>query len=228
MRTLALCLLLSTALLCVLPGTLRAGGDDDDRASRLERRIEMLIDLVAGLRAEVKALRERVAKLEAEPKVEFVPATLIEPATPIEPDPTVTWADVSGVYALDTEASIEAILESQLEDVEDEEVAAMIRQGIVDEIENVEIALRIEKNGTFFVRLNSAAEEDESTARGTWTRDESGKVGARQRLLFVTTHEDGEKEEDPTELVGTWEGGRLTLEEGDGASGGYVMIFDRK
>ena len=64
-RTLALCLLLVPALLLALPAPLHAG-DDEDSTARLERRVEMLLDLVADLHAEVLALRERVAKLEAE------------------------------------------------------------------------------------------------------------------------------------------------------------------
>lgn len=239
MRTLALCLLLVPALLCLLPATAHAGDDDGDTA-RLERRVEMLLDLVADLHAEVLALRERVAQLEAEIRepadvivegaAEAVPATPKAesiPATPIVPMPIVVWADVSGVYGLDKEASIEAILKNQLEGVEDEEMAEMIRQGIADEFEQVLLTLRVEKNGTFFVRVEDTGEEkDGSTARGTWKRDES-HVGLRQRLLFTTTHEDGVEDESPTELVGTWEDGRLTLEEdGEGASG-FVMIFAR-
>ena len=230
MRTLALCLLLVPALLGARPGLLHAG-DDDGETARLERRVEMLLDLVAELHAEVEALRERVAKLEAErtepkqaaavPKVESIPAI------PIVPVPIVVWPEVSGVYALDKDASVEAILKLQLEDVEDEEMAEMIRQGIAGEFESVSITLRIEGNGTFFVRLEGMGEEEGSTARGTWKRDVS-HVGPRQRLIFVTTHEDGVEEADPTELVGTWEDGRLVLEEQDGDESGYVMIFRRK
>ena len=222
MRTLALCLLLAPALLCALPGPVQAGDEDADTA-RLERRVEMLIDLVAELRTEVLALRERVAQLEerrvlrdivvderalpgvpVEPKVERIPAT------PIVPAPIVVWPDVSGVYGLDRDATVEAILKAQLEDVEDEEMAEMIRKGIVEEFEQVSITLRIEKNGTFFVRLDGLEEDAESTARGTWKRDET-HIGPAQRLLLLTTHEDGVEDDDPTELDGTWEDGRLLL-----------------
>lgn len=240
MRQLALCLALVPALLLVLPAPVHAG--DDDEAARLERRVEMLIDLVAELRAEVLMLRERVAKLEAEARTpatviledvtEDVPATpKVEslPATPIVPHPVVVWPAIGGVYTLDKEASMEAVLANQLEGIEDEEMAEMIRQGVTDEFEQVLITLRMEQNGTFFVRLEGTGEEEgdgNSTARGTWKRDES-HVGPRQRLLFLTTHEDGVADESPTELVGIWEDGRLILEEdGDGA-GGFVMIFRR-
>lgn len=240
MRQLALCLALVPALLLVLPAPVHAG--DDDEAARLERRVEMLIDLVAELRAEVLMLRERVAKLEAEARTpatviledvtEDVPATpKVEslPATPIVPHPVVVWPAIGGVYTLDKEASMEAVLANQLEGIEDEEMAEMIRQGIASEFEGISITLRIEENGTFFVRVEHAdmEEEPDGTARGTWKRDET-VIGTRQRLLLVTTHEDGEESGSPTELVGTWEGGRLTLEEDDAGTSGYVMIFKRK
>ena len=246
MRHLVSCLLLVPAL--VIPALLLAppahAGDDDGDTARLERRVEMLLDLVADLHAEVEALRARVAQLEGErgapvpedagtrPEPEAVPAAPKPesiPATPLVPAPIVVWPEVSGVYALDTDASVEAILAVQLEGVEDEEMAEVIRQGIQSEFAAVTITLRVEAEGTFFVRLRGAGEEEESTARGTWKRDET-RIGKSQRLLFLTTHEDGVEDTSPTELVGTWEDGRLVLQEedGDAGSSGYVMVFRRK
>lgn len=231
--TLSLCLVLTSALLLAAPGPARAG-DDDGETARLVRRVEMLIDLVAQLRAEVVELRERVAELETERtdvrEILVVPEIGAKRAAPVEPDgitdSALSWAEVSGVYTLDKEASIKTILEEQLEGVEDEELADMIRQGVADEFAEVGITLRIEANGTFFVRLRRPGTEegpDEGTARGTWSRDES-RLGPRQHLLFVTTHEAGIESASPSELVGSWEDGRLTLQEDEG---GYVMVFDR-
>lgn len=224
MRTLTLSLALFAAFLCVRPAPLKAD-EEDGEVARLERRVEMLIDLVAELRDQVLALEARVAELEASPgtpKVERVPAT------PLVPVPVVVWPQIGGVYTLDKEASTEAILKAQLEGVEDEETAEVIRRGVESEFASVSLTLRIENDGTFFVRLEGPdPEDDNTTARGTWTRDET-VIGTHQRLIFVTTHEDGVEEADPKELVGTWEDGRLVLREGEEDTDDYVMIFHRK
>jgi hypothetical protein len=250
-RHLAPCLLLVPALLLLLLATPAHAGDDDGATTRLERRVEMLLDLVADLHAQVEALSARVAQLEGErgapvpgatgtrpivrDEPEAAPAAPKSesiPATPLVPAPIVVWPEVSGVYALDKEASVEAILAVQLDGVEDEEMAEMIREGIASEFRQVTITLSVEADGTFHVRLQGTGEEEEegeeSTARGTWTRDET-RIGKSQRLLFLTTHEDGVEDTNPKELVGTWEDGRLVLQEddGDADSGGYVMVFRR-
>lgn len=231
MRHVVPCLALLAVLLPAVPAR---AGDDDDHVQRLERRVEMLIDLVAELRAEVLALRKRVDELEAERAA--APRVVVEndgveviPATPIEPAPVVALPDVSGLYTLDKEATVDVILAAQLEGVEDEELASMIRQGVEAEFQDVDITLRMEGDGTFFVRVEATAEaeKDGTTARGTWTRDPS-VLGAAQRLLLLTTHEGGEEDPSPTELVGRWEQGRLTLREGEEDASGYVMVFRRK
>ena len=245
-RHLAPFLLLVPALL--LLATPAHAGDADGDTTRLERRVEMLLDLVADL--QVEALSARVAQLEGargrrvraatgtrpivrdEPEAApAAPQSEPIPATPIVPAPIVVWPQVSGVYALDKDASVEAILAVQLEGVEDEEMAEMIREGIASEFRQVTITLSVEADGTFHVRVQGTGEEEEgqeSTARGTWTRDET-RIGKSQRLLFLTTHEDGVEDTSPKELVGTWEDGRLVLQEDDGdtGSGGYVMVFRR-
>lgn len=238
MRHLAILLVVLAVLLPAVPAR---AGDDEDHVQRLERRVEMLIDLVAELRAEVLALRARVEELETVKGAGEARVVLVEederaveekveviPATPLVPAPIVVFPDVSGVYALDKEATVAVILAAQLEGAEDEEMAAMIREGIAAEFQEVAITLRMEANGTFFVRVETTEAEDEgTTARGTWTRDES-VVAAHQRLVLLTTHEDGEEDPNPTELVGRWQDGRLTLREDDDDDGGYAMVFRRK
>lgn len=110
MRTPTLVIAVLLGGLVLLPPTLRA---EEDAPTRLEQRVEMLLDLVADLKAEVRALRDRVAVLEAtieagkatvvvdsgwvrveptkpvEPVEPTEPVPLIEPAQPIEPvEPT--------------------------------------------------------------------------------------------------------------------------------------------
>lgn len=228
MRTFLLCLVLIPTLLLVLPSAAQAEDDSGD-VQRLVKRVEMLIDLVADLRAEVQALRERVAQLEAGKSTPAEPVREVIPATPIQPMPVVEVPDVSGVYALDEEASIKAILEAELEGIDDEEMAEIIRRGVVEEFEEIDITLRLEADGTFSVRVDEEGaeqgEEAERTARGTWTRDEAVKW-EQERLILVTTHEGGVESESPTELIGTWEDGCLSVEEK--SRSGYVMIFRRK
>lgn len=227
-RRFLLPVVLGLALLLLAPVVLRAGDDDeDDATARLERRVEMLIDIVSRLQAEVRALSERVDRLEAaaaQPQPSRVRAEPEE--VPLEPAPAVAPPDPTGVYDLDADASVSTILETQLEGVEDETEREAIRKSVAEEFEGLAVTLTLAKDGTFSVRL--ASEGVEHTARGTWERP-GEDADPTVQVVLTTTHEDDAPAAHPTSLAGSMEAGRLTLrEQGEGGDDGYVMVFVKR
>jgi len=215
-------------LALLLPAAVARADDEEDAVARLERRVEMLLDVVSQLNAEIGALRERVARLEAQlegREVARVRAEPAEPSPPVESPPVVVFPDVSGVYDLDAEASVKTILDAMLEGVEDETERADMRAAVEEDFKALAITLRMEGDGKFFVRVESG--DEEHTARGTWERDASQETSP-QRLVLTTTHEDGEETTSPERLIALWEVGRLTLREEGDEDVGFVMVFVRR
>lgn len=205
MRRLVLSAVVLTVGLAVLSAS-PARADEGAELQRLTNRVEMLIDLVARLRAEVVALEQRVARLETrlseEPEGRPTRATATSRVVVAQPD-------VAGEYAMDQEATIEVMVQEQRAwegEAFDEKEA---RARFAADLEGVDMRVTLEADGTFTASLTGAGDADQD-ARGTWTRKGT-------EITLVTVRGEAEDEGDREVHRGVWQDGRLTLSDAEGS-----------